>query len=238
MLLIYNLLKPKYFFYLSKILILLCIIITINLLLSSIYLGLYLAPIDIQQGLNYKIIYIHVPSAWLSLFLYVLIACNSLFFLINKNLILFIIAKNLAKIGTIFTLITLITGSLWGKPMWGTYWVWDARLTSMLILFFLYIGYIILYNSYEDKIKGMNNSSILILVGFINIPIIKYSVEWWNTLHQTSSITKLGSSIHISMLIPLIISFMSLLTFSMLIFFIFIRKEILFQKIENLYMKQ
>ena len=119
--------------------------------------------------------------------------------------------------------------------MWGTYWVWDARLTSMLILFFLYLGYILLYTSYEDKIKGMNNASILALIGFINIPIIKYSVEWWNTLHQTSSVTKLGSSIHVSMLIPLLISFFALLTFSLLIFFIETRKTILIQKIENLY---
>ena len=232
---LYDLIKPKNFFLFSNIIIYILIFTFIALSITSIYLGLYFAPIDIQQGLSYKIIFIHVPCAWLSLLLYTLIAICSLLYLINKNIFIFLIAKNISKVGIVFTLLTLITGSLWGKPMWGTYWVWDARLTSMLILFFLYLGYILLYTSYEDKIKGMNNASILALIGFINIPIIKYCVEWWNTLHQTSSVTKLGSSIHVSMLIPLLISFFALLTFSLLIFFIETRKTILIQKIENLY---
>ena len=231
----YDLIKPKNFFVFSNIIIYLFALLSIILFITTLYLGIYLAPIDIQQGFSYKIIYIHVPSAWLSLFLYTIVALCSLLYLINKNQFIFLIAKNISKVGIIFTILTLITGSLWGKPMWGTYWVWDARLTSMLILFFLYLGYILLYISYEDKIKGMNNSSILALIGLINIPIIKYSVDWWNTLHQSSSVTKLGSSIHVSMLIPLLISFLGLLVFSLFIFMIETRKSILNQKIENLY---
>ena len=229
-------LKPKNFFKLSNHLIYGLTFFFIILIISGIYLGLYIAPSDSQQGVTYKIIYFHVPFAWLSLLLYSIIAIFSLLYLINKNIFIFIIAKNISKIGIIFTLLTLITGSLWGKPMWGTYWVWDARLTSMLVLFFLYLGYIILSFSFEDKIKSMNNSSILALIGFINIPIIKYSVEWWNTLHQSSSVTKIGSSIHITMLIPLITIFIAFLTFSIILFLIETRKSILIQKIENLYM--
>lgn len=232
---LYDLIKPKNFFYLSSIIIYLLTFIFSVLLLTGIYLGLYCAPVDVQQGLSYKIIYIHVPFAWLSLLLYSIIAILSLIFLINKNKLIFLLTKNIGKIGIVFTFLTLITGSLWGKPMWGTYWVWDARLTSMLILFFLYLGYILLYSSYEDKIKGMNNSSILAIIGFINIPIIKYSVEWWNTLHQGSSITKVGSTIHVSMLVPLLVLFVAFLLFSCLIFFLETRKLILIQKLENLY---
>jgi heme exporter protein C len=231
----YDLIKPKHFFNFTNTLTYIFIFFTLVLFTASLYLGI-IAPSDLQQGLSYKIIYIHVPSAWLSLLLYTIVAINSLFYLINKNIFLFLIAKNFARIGIHFTIITLITGSLWGKPMWGTYWVWDARLTSMLILFFLYLGYIILIYSYEDQIKAMNNSSILALIGLINIPIIKYSVEWWNTLHQSSSVTKLGSSIHVSMLIPLLTCFFCLCCITILILFLQIRKDILKQKIENLYM--
>jgi heme exporter protein CcmC len=236
MYILYDLIKPKNFFFYSKLFINLLNLITIILLLTSIYLGFYLAPVDIQQGLNYKIIFIHVPFAWLSLFLYSLIAIFSLVYLINKNIFIYFLAQNISKIGIYFTFLTLVTGSLWGKPMWGTYWVWDARLTSMLILFFFYLGYILLGSSYEDKYKSMNNSSILALIGFINIPIIKYSVEWWNTLHQTSSVSSLGSSIHISMLVPLLISFFAFLSFTILLVLILTRKTIIIQKTENLYM--
>lgn len=236
MYILYDLIKPKNFFFYSKLFINLLNLITIILLLTSIYLGFYLAPVDIQQGLNYKIIFIHVPFAWLSLFLYSLIAIFSLVYLINKNIFIYFLAQNISKIGIYFTFLTLVTGSLWGKPMWGTYWVWDARLTSMLILFFFYLGYILLGSTYEDKYKSMNNSSILALIGFINIPIIKYSVEWWNTLHQTSSVSSLGSSIHISMLVPLLISFFAFLSFTILLVLIKTRTTIIIQKTENLYM--
>lgn len=236
MYILYDLIKPKNFFFYSKLFINLLNLITIILLLTSIYLGFYLAPVDIQQGLNYKIIFIHVPFAWLSLFLYSLIAIFSLVYLINKNIFIYFLAQNISKIGIYFTFLTLVTGSLWGKPMWGTYWVWDARLTSMLILFFFYLGYILLGSTYEDKYKSMNNSSILALIGFINIPIIKYSVEWWNTLHQTSSVSSLGSSIHISMLVPLLISFFAFLSFTILLVLIKTRRTIIIQKTENLYM--
>jgi len=236
MYILYDLIKPKNFFFYSKLFINLLNLITIILFLTSIYLGFYLAPVDIQQGLNYKIIFIHVPFAWLSLFLYSLIAIFSLVYLINKNIFIYFLAQNISKIGIYFTFLTLVTGSLWGKPMWGTYWVWDARLTSMLILFFFYLGYILLGSTYEDKYKSMNNSSILALIGFINIPIIKYSVEWWNTLHQTSSVSSLGSSIHISMLVPLLISFFAFLSFTILLVLIKTRRTIIIQKTENLYM--
>lgn len=236
MFILYDLIKPKYFFFYSKLFINLLNLLTIILLLTSLYLGFYLAPIDIQQGLNYKIIFIHVPFAWLSLFLYSLIAVFSLIYLINKNIFIYFLAHNISKIGIYFTFLTLVTGSLWGKPMWGTYWVWDARLTSMLILFFFYLGYILLGSTYEDKYKSMNNSSILALIGFINIPIIKYSVEWWNTLHQNSSVSSLGSSIHVSMLVPLLISFFAFLSLTILLVLIKTRRTIIIQKTENLYM--
>ena len=189
----------------------------------SLIIGLWFAiinsPPDYLQGETVRIMYIHVPSAWMALFVYSSIAAASLIGLINGHIVAFIYAKSVAPIGAVFTLICLVTGSLWGKPMWGTWWVWDARLTSMFILMFIYLGYIIISKSFSDPVKGDKISSIFALIGFINIPIIKFSVDIWSTLHQTATISKIDTpSIHIDMIIPLIIMFISFVFLFLYIF--------------------
>jgi heme exporter protein C len=180
--------------------------ITLLLILYGLYGGLIQAPTDYQQGESYRIIYIHVPSAWMSMFIYVVMAVAGLISLVWRMKLAEVVAISSAPIGASFTFLALATGSLWGKPMWGTWWVWDARLTSELILLFLYLGIIALYSAIEDKRVAARAVSILALVGVVNIPIIHYSVEWWNTLHQPATITKLDKpSIDVDMLIPLLI---------------------------------
>lgn len=169
---------------------------------------IYNSPIDYQQGNAVKIMYIHVPAAWMALIIYSLMAIFNLSGFIYKNPFFYLISVAIAPIGAIFTLVTLITGSIWGKPIWGSWWVWDARLTSVLILFFLYLGYIILTNSFDDYEKGQKIAAIISIIGFINIPFIKFSVEYFNSLHQKASILRSGGiSIDKSMLIPLLIMF-------------------------------
>ena len=184
--------------------------ISIILLLVGLWFSLYQSPIDYQQGNAVRIMYIHVPSAWMSMGIYSFIALSSFFGLIYGHITAFTLAKAAAPIGAKFTAICLISGSAWGKPMWGTWWVWDARLTSVLILFFFYIGYIVFSKSFNDFSKGEKFSSILAIIGLVNLPIIKFSVDYWNTLHQPASISKFGApSIHIDMLIPLLIMFLA-----------------------------
>lgn len=168
--------------------------------------GLVLAPPDYQQGESYRIIFIHVPSAWMSLFIYMVMAVSGAIALVWRIKLAEVVSISSAPIGASFTFLALVTGSLWGKPMWGTYWVWDARLTSELLLLFLYLGVIALYGAVEDKRTGARAAAILALVGVVNIPIIHYSVEWWSTLHQPATITKLEKpSIETSMLVPLLV---------------------------------
>lgn len=198
--------SPPYFYSFSDKLLPWLIVICLILLSTGLYGGLYLAPTDYQQGDSYRIIYIHVPAAWMSLFIYMFMAISAAIGLIWRIKLAEVVAISSAPIGASFTFIALVTGSLWGKPMWGTWWVWDARLTSELILLFLYLGVISLYGAIEDTRVASRAVSILILVGTVNIPIIHYSVEWWNTLHQGPTITKLDQpSIHIDMLIPLLL---------------------------------
>ena len=181
-------------------------VIFLLLLGAGLYGGLYLAPTDYQQGDSYRIIYVHVPAAWMSLFIYVIMAISGAIALIWRMKIADVVLISSAPIGASFTFIALVTGSLWGKPMWGTWWVWDARLTSELILLFLYLGVISLYGAIEDKRTASRAVAILALVGVVNIPIIHYSVQWWNTLHQGPTVTKMGKpSIHVDMLIPLLL---------------------------------
>jgi len=181
-------------------------VLLIVLLAYGLYGGLVLAPADYQQGDSFRIIYIHVPSAWMSLFVYVVMAISGAIGLIWHIKLAEIVSISSASIGAAFTFLALITGSLWGKPMWGTWWVWDARLTSELILLFLYLGVIGLYGAIEDKRTAARAVAILALVGVVNIPIIHYSVEWWNTLHQGATVTKFDKpSIHPDMLIPLLV---------------------------------
>jgi heme exporter protein C len=175
-------------------------------LLAGLYYGLFVAPADYQQGESYRIMYIHVPAAWMSMFIYIVMAVGGLISLVWRIKMTEIIIISSAGIGASFTFLALVTGSLWGKPMWGAWWVWDARLTSELLLLFLYLGIIALYSAIEDKRVAARAISILALVGVVNIPIIHFSVEWWNTLHQTSSVTMSGkSAMSTSMLIPLLI---------------------------------
>ncbi len=166
------------------------------------------SPLDYQQGNAVRIMYIHVPAAWMALLIYTLMAIFNISGFIWKNPFFYLISKSIAIIGATFTLITLITGSLWGKPIWGSWWVFDARLTSVLILFFLYLGYMILLDAFDDKTKGEKIAAIIAIVGFINVPIIKFSVEYWNSLHQPASIMRSGGmAIHASMLKPLLLMF-------------------------------
>ncbi len=166
------------------------------------------SPIDYQQGNAVKIMYVHVPAAWMSLLIYSLMAIFNISGFIWKNPFFYLISKSIAPIGCVFTFVTLITGSIWGKPIWGTWWVWDARLTSVLILFFLYLGYIILLDSFDDRAKGEKIAAIISIVGFINVPIVKFSVDYWNSLHQPASILRSGGiAIHPAMLYPLLLMF-------------------------------
>ena len=180
----------------------LCVIV----LLAGLYSGLFVAPPDYQQGESYRIMFIHVPSAWMSMFVYMVMAGAGAITLIWRMKIAEIVASASAPLGASFTFLALATGSLWGKPMWGTWWVWDARLTSELILLFLYLGFMALESAIEDQRTAARATAILALVGAINIPIIHYSVFWWNTLHQGATVSKLDApSIHLSMLIPLLL---------------------------------
>jgi heme exporter protein C len=175
------------------------------LILGGLYFGLIASPADYQQGETVRIMYVHVPSAWMAMFVYSSMAIASAVGLIWKHPLAHLSAEAAAPIGACFTFICLFTGSLWGKPMWGTWWVWDARLTSVLVLFFLYLGYMALNSAFDDPSRGERSAAILALIGFINVPIIKFSVDWWNTLHQPASVVKMsGPAIHGSMLVPLL----------------------------------
>ena len=176
------------------------------IMLAGLYYGLVEAPPDYQQGESYRIMFIHVPSAWMSMFIYMVMASAGAIGLIWRIKLEDIVASASAPIGAAFTFLALVNGSLWGKPMWGAWWVWDARLTSELILLFLYLGFIALQASIEDPRNAARAGAVLALVGVVNIPIIHYSVEWWSTLHQGPTVTKFDKpSIHISMLIPLLL---------------------------------
>ena len=198
--------SPPYFYRFAGRLVPWLAVLCAGLLVAGLYGGLVLAPADYQQGESYRIIFIHVPAAWMSLFVYMVMAVSAAIGFVWRMKLAEIIATSSAPIGASFTFLALITGSLWGKPMWGTYWVWDARLTSELLLLFLYLGVIALYGAIEDKRVAARAAAIVAMVGVVNIPIIHYSVEWWNTLHQPATITKLDKpSIDSSMLIPLLI---------------------------------
>jgi heme exporter protein C len=211
--------------------------ITISLSLLLLFPGLFYSffasPPDYLQGETVRIMYVHVPCAWFSLMIYSIIAICSFLSIIFKHALADIISRSCAPIGACFTLATLVTGSIWGKPTWGTWWVWDARLTSELVLLIIYLGLIILSNSYEDKKKGDRYVSILALIGIVNLPIIKWSVDWWNTLHQPASISKFSSpSIDASMLTPLFFMTFSFFFFFISILLVRIRGEIIQRKID------
>ena len=172
----------------------------------GLYLSFFVAPADYQQGETVRIMYVHVPAAWLAMMTYSVIAISSFGLLIWRHPLADVSAKAAAPIGAAFTLIALVTGALWGRPMWGTYWVWDARLTSVLILFFLYLGLMALRRSIDDDVLASRMTAVLALVGIVILPVIKFSVDWWNTLHQPASISRLDApAIHPDILWPLLV---------------------------------
>ena len=203
-------------------------------------LGLYLsfvAPPDYQQGVTVKIMYIHVPAAWLSTFIYGVMALASLGTLVWRHPLADAAQKAAAPLGAGFTFICLVTGSLWGKPMWGTYWVWDARLTSVLVLFILYLGLIALWRSIEDSGRAARATAILTLVGCVNLPIIKFSVDWWNTLHQPASVFRLGGpTIAPELLWPLLVMALAFTLLFLALHLMAIRNEILRRRLARLTM--
>ena len=176
------------------------------LLAAGTWLSLLGSPRDYQQGETVRIMYVHVPAAWMAMFAYANLAIASAVGLVWRHPLAEVAARAMAPLGAAFTALCLVTGSLWGKPMWGTWWVWDARLTSVLLLFLLYLGYIALANAFEDEARGTRAASILALVGAITLPVIKFSVDWWNTLHQPASVSRLDApALHPSMLLPLLV---------------------------------
>ena len=173
---------------------------------AGLVVGFGFSPPDYQQGDTVRIMYVHVPSAWMAMFGYAVMAVCAAAGLIWRHPLAHAIAHGAAPIGACFTIVCLATGMLWGKPMWGRWWAWDARLTSVLILLFLYLGYIALANAFDNTTRGDRSSAILALVGAVNLPVIKFSVDWWNTLHQPASVTRLDApAIHSSMLTPLLL---------------------------------
>jgi len=205
---------------------------------AGLYMTFFTVPDDYQQGATVKIMYIHVPAAWLAMMCYSVMTISSLGTLVWKHPLADVSAKAAAPIGAAFTFMSLVTGSLWGKPMWGTYWVWDARLTSVLVLFIMYLGLIALWRTMEDPIKAGKAAAILTLVGALNLPIIKFSVEWWNTLHQPASVMRMdGPTIDTSMLIPL---FVMAVAFTLLFFVLHLmamRNEILRRRVRAMRLK-
>jgi heme exporter protein C len=205
----------------------------------GLYLALFASPEDVRQGDTVRIMYIHVPSAWMALFTYLIVAGASLVSLVWRHPLADVAGKAVAPVGAAFTALALITGSLWGKPMWGTYWVWDARLTSVLILFFLYLGYMALWQAIEDKQKAAKATAILALVGVVNLPIIKFSVDWWNTLHQPASVLRLdGPTIDASMLWPLLTMALAFKAYLVTVMLWRMKAEIITQKITNRQMQK
>ena len=213
--------------------------VTLILLCLGLYLSYFVAPPDYQQGETVKIMFIHVPAAWLAMFGYMLIAVAALGTLMWRHPLADVAAKTAAPIGATFTFVALVTGSLWGKPMWGTYWVWDARLTSVLVLFLLYLGLLALWQAIEEPGRAGRAAAILALVGAVNVPIIHYSVVWWNTLHQPASVFRMGGpSIDPSLLAPLLVMALAFTLLFILLHLIAMRAEILRQRVRALQQTQ
>jgi heme exporter protein C len=198
--------NPARFMWLSAALLPWCAGFSVAATAAGLALALFVAPADYQQGEAVRIMYVHVPAAWMALFVYLFVAAASGVALVWRHPLAAIAARAGAPIGAAFTFVCLASGSLWGRPMWGTWWVWDARLTSVLVLFFLYLGYIALVNAFDNPDRGGRAGSVLALVGVVNLPIIKFSVDWWNTLHQPASVLRFGGpTIALSMLMPLLV---------------------------------
>lgn len=219
--------NPARFLKLSARLVPLFGILTGALFLAGVYLALFVSPPDYLQDETVRIMYVHVPAAWLALAVYASMAVSAVVALIWRHTLADLYVRAVAPLGAGFTAICLITGSLWGLPTWGTWWVWDARLTSVLILFFLYVGYIALVQAFDDEDKSHTAGNILVLAGAVNIPVIKFSVDWWNTLHQPASVFRLsGPAIDAAMLKPLLVMALAFLSFFILTAFLRLQAEI------------
>ena len=210
------------------------IIFLVIILIVGLLYSLVISPPDYIQGESVRIMYVHVPSSFIAVSIFGFIGFISILNLIFKIKFMPLLGKSLAPIGCVFSLISIVTGSLWGKPTWGVWWVWDARLTSMVILLFFYLGYIFAWKFIDDFSKANKITSIIGIIGLFNLPIIKYSVDWWNTLHQPSSITLTSApSIHYTMLIPLVIMFFGMVIYSIIIFLIKYKTEAMKSKVEK-----
>ena len=221
----------KAFFLTTKILKTLFFIFII-ILIIGLTESLWISPEDYKQSHSVRIMYVHVPSAWISLGIFAFIGILSLFNFIFKNKNFSLIAKSLSTSGFVFCIIALVTGSIWGYPTWGTWWVWDARITSMLLLSIFYLMYILSWNVFEKNINQEKISSIIAIIGMINVPIIKFSVDWWNTLHQNATVKIFSkSSIHPSMMLPLLIMTVAFALFSLIIFIMEYKAEVV--KLKN-----
>jgi heme exporter protein C len=209
--------------------------LTTALLMVGLYLTFFVAPPDYQQGESVKIMYLHVPAAWLSLFIYVVMSAAALGTLVWRHPLADAAQKAAAPLGAAFTFVCLATGSLWGKPMWGTWWVWDARLTSVLVLFLLYLALMALWQAIEQPGRAARAAAIMTLVGAVNLPIIKFSVDWWNTLHQPASVFRIGGpTIAMSMLLPLLVMAVAATLLFLTLHMMAIRNEILRRRLQRL----
>jgi heme exporter protein C len=212
-----------------------CAAATAILFALGLYFALVASPPDYQQGDSVRIMYVHVPAAWMAMMVYGLLALFAAASLVWRHPLADVMAKAAAPVGAGFTLIALVTGSLWGEPTWGTWWKWDARLTSVLVLFFLYLGHMALTNAFDDATRGARAAAILALIGVINLPIIKFSVDWWSTLHQPSSILRLGApTIHPSMLTPLFLMAGAFLGYFICLLILRTRSELAARRIRTL----
>src|SRR5215468_3253581 len=201
-----DLANPARFLALSARLLWSLVPLTVFAFAIGLYLAFFVAPDDYQQGETVRIMFIHVPAAWLGMMCWTIMSVSALGTLVWRHPLADVALKTAAPLGAAFTFVCLVTGSLWGRPMWGTYWVWDARLTSVLVLFLMYLGLIALWRTMEDPTRAGRAAAILTLVGAVNLPIIKFSVEWWNTLHQKASVLRLGGpTIDASLLVPLFV---------------------------------
>jgi heme exporter protein C len=213
--------------------------LTALLLVAGFYQAWFVAPDDYQQGATVKIMFIHVPSAWLGMFGWALMSVAALGTLVWRHPLADVAAKSAAPIGAAFAFICLVTGSLWGRPMWGTYWVWDARLTSVLVLFLMYLGVMALWRTVEDPARAGRAAAILTLVGAVNLPIIKFSVDWWNTLHQPASVFRVGGpAIDRSILLPLSVMAVAFTLLFLTLHLAAMRNEILRRRVRTLRLMQ
>jgi len=228
-----NFFLNKIFSFSNKLFNVLLALMLLFVIVGFIY-AIFLSPSDFTQGDSVRIMYVHVPASFIALGCFGFIGIASVCALIFKIKILSLMAKSIAPVGSVFALVSIVTGSLWGKPTWGTWWVWDARLTSMLILFIFYIAYMSVWKFVDNYEKANKVSSVIAIVGSLNLPIIKYSVDWWSTLHQTSSITLTSApTIHYTMLIPLIIMIIGAFIYTLIVFLMRYKTEIMKFKLDK-----